>query len=151
LKILDLSDNKLSGKIPEGNSIPFQLEYYSIASNSLEGRIPKSFWMNASKLKSLDLSNNSFSGELQVLIHHLSRCARYPLQQLDLSTNQINGTLADLSIFSFLEIFDISENSLNRKIFEDIRFPIKLRILRMDSNSISGMISDFHFSEMSML
>jgi len=151
LKILHLTYNKLSGKIPEGSSLPFQLEKLHIGSNSLEGEIPKSFWMNACKLKSLDLYNNSFSGELQVIIHHLSRCAIYSLQELVLSMNQINGTLPDLSIFSFLEIFDISENKLNGKIFEDIRFPTTLRTLSMHSNSLSGVISDFHLSGMSML
>ncbi|KEH25989.1 receptor-like protein, putative [Medicago truncatula] len=127
LQTLDLSYNKLSGKIPEGSRLPFQLEYLSVQSNTLEGEIPKSFWMNACKLKSLKMSNNSFSGELQVLIHHLSRCARYSLQELYLSSNKINGTLPDLSIFSFLEIFHISENKIN------------------------GVISDFHFAGMSML
>jgi len=151
LKTLDLSYNKLSGNIPEGSSLPFQLEQFYIASNSLEGGIPKSFWMNACKLKSLDLYNNSFSGELQVIVHHLSRCARYSLQELYLGYNEINGTLPDLSIFSFLEIFDISKNRLNRKIFEDIRFPTTLRTLEISSNSLSGVISDFHFSGMSML
>jgi len=151
LKSLYLSNNQLSGKIPEGSSLPFQLEQLSIASNSLEGGIPKSFWMNACKLKSLDLSNNRFSGDLQVIVHHLSRCARYSLQQLNLGFNQINGTLPDLSIFSFLETFDISENRLNGKIFEDIRFPTTLSALLMGSNSLNGVIYDFHFSGMSML
>jgi Leucine-rich repeat (LRR) protein len=141
----------LNGKIPEGSSLPFQLEYLDIGSNSLEGGIPKSFWMNACKLKSLQLYNNRFNDELQVIIHHLSRCSRYSLQELHLSSNQFNGTLPDLSIFSFLEIFDISNNRLNGKIFEDIPFPTKLRTLRMDSNSLNGVISDFQFSGMSML
>ena len=151
LKTLSLSDNKLSGIILEGSSLPFELEHLFIASNSLEGGIPESFWVNACKLKSLYLFNNSFSGELQVIINHLSRCGRYSLQEIDLSSNQINGTLSNLSIFSSLEIFDISENRLNGEIFEDIRFPSKLRKLWMGSNSLSGVISDFHFSGMSML
>ncbi|KAK2420722.1 receptor protein EIX2 [Trifolium repens] len=146
-----LSHNQLSRKIPEDSSLPFQLEYLDIGSNSLEGGIPKSFWINACKLKSLILYNNRFNDELQVIIHHLSRCARYSLQELDLSYNQFNGTLPDLSIFSFLEIFDISKNRLNGKILEDIRFPTKLRTLWMDSNSLNGVISDFQFSGMSML
>ncbi|KAK2420721.1 receptor protein EIX2 [Trifolium repens] len=151
LKTLDLSDNQLSGKIPPGSSLPFELEYLDISSNSLGGGIPKLFWINACKLKTLNLYNNSFNDELQVIIHHLSRCAKYSLQELHLSYNQFNGTLPDLSIFSFLEIFDISNNRLNGKIFEDIRFPTKLRILRMYSNSLNGVISDFQFSDMLML
>jgi Leucine-rich repeat (LRR) protein len=151
LKTLDLSYNQLSGKIPPGSSLPFELEYLDISSNSLGGGIPKLFWINACKLKTLNLYNNSFNDELQVIIHHLSICARYSLQELHLSSNQFNGTLPDLSIFSFLEIFDISNNRLNGKIFEDIRFPTKLRTLRLDSNSLNGVISDFQFSGMSML
>ncbi|KAK2420724.1 receptor protein EIX2 [Trifolium repens] len=151
LKTLYLSHNQLSGKIPEGSSLPFQLEYLDIRSNSLEGGIPKSFWINACKLKSLQLYKNSFNDELQVIIRHLSRCARYSLQELYLGSNQFNGTLPDLSIFYFLEIFDISNNRLNGKIFEDIRFPTNLRTLRMHSNSLNGVISDFQFSGMSML
>jgi hypothetical protein len=150
-KTLYLSHNQLSVKIPEGSSLPFQLEYLDIGSNSLEGGIPKSFWINACKLKSLLLYNNNFNDELPLIIHHLSRCARYSVKQLDLSYNQFNGTLADLSIFSFLEIFDISNNRLNGKILEDIRFPSKLRTLRMFSNSLNGVIFDFQLSGMSML
>jgi Leucine-rich repeat (LRR) protein len=141
----------MNGMISEGSSLPSQLEYLYINSNYLEGVIPKSFWMNACKLRSLDLSNNSFSGELQVIMDHLSRCARYTLKSLNLNNNQISGTLSDLSIFSFLEIFDVSENRLNGTIFEDIRFPTKLKTLMMNSNSLNGVISDFHFSGMSML
>jgi len=113
------------------------LEQLSIATNSLEGEIPKSFWMIACESKSLDLSNNSFSGELQILINQVSRCGRYSLKELYLSMNQINYTLPDLSIFSFLKIFDIFKNRLNGKIFEDIRFPTTLRKLKMNSNSLS--------------
>ncbi|CAJ2666384.1 unnamed protein product [Trifolium pratense] len=151
LNTLDLSVNQLSGKIPRGSSLPFQLEHLSIASNSLEGRIPKSFWLNACKLKSLHMSSNNFSEEFQIIIHHLSRCARYSLQVLDLSKNEINGTIPDLSVFSVLDILDISKNSLNGEILEDIRFPPNLRKLLMYKNSLKGVISDFHFSGMSML
>jgi len=58
LKTLDLSFNQLKGKIHEGSTLPFQLEQLYIASSTLEGVIPKSFWMNACKLKSLHMSNN---------------------------------------------------------------------------------------------
>ncbi|XP_057424252.1 receptor-like protein EIX1 isoform X2 [Lotus japonicus] len=126
LKTLDITMNRLSGKIPEGSRLPSQLEVLSIKSNSLEGRIPKSFW-NACTLRYLDLGNNSLSGELSVLIHHLSGCARYSLQELYLVMNQINGTLPILSLFS------------------------SLRSLNLFRNRLSGRVSDSHFANMSKL
>ncbi|XP_061336663.1 receptor-like protein EIX2 [Gastrolobium bilobum] len=76
LKTLDLSSNRLSGKIPEGSRLP-------------------SFG-DACTLRSLDLSNNSLSVELGVIFNQLSGCARYSLQNLYLEENKINGTLANL-------------------------------------------------------
>ncbi|XP_027923429.1 receptor-like protein EIX2 [Vigna unguiculata] len=126
LKILDLSENQLSGEIPEGNQLPSQLESLSVKSNTLEGGIPKSFG-NACALRLLDLSNNSLSEEFPVIVHHLSGCTRNSLEILSLSMNQINGTLPDLSIFSSLEE------------------------LYLQSNSLKGVLSDHLFSNMSKL
>ncbi|XP_061358825.1 receptor-like protein EIX1 [Gastrolobium bilobum] len=109
LKTLDLSRNRLSGKIPEGSRLPSQLESLSIGSNSLEGGVPKSFG-DACTLRSLDLSNNSLSVELGVIFNHLSGCARYSLQNLYLEENKINGTLANLPIFSSMKTLDLSSN-----------------------------------------
>ncbi|KAL2334806.1 hypothetical protein Fmac_016019 [Flemingia macrophylla] len=120
LKTLDLSVNRLSGKIPEGSKLPPQLESLSIESNSLEGGVPKSFGRTCT-LHSLHLSNNSLNEELPVIIHHLSGCARFSLQEL------------------------------NGKIPEDIRFPTQLETLEMNSNSLGGVISDSHFANMSKL
>ncbi|XP_061358647.1 receptor-like protein EIX2 [Gastrolobium bilobum] len=150
LKTLDLSSNRLSGKIPEGSILPSQLESLSISSNSLEGGVPKSFG-NACSLSSLDLSINNLSEELPMIIHQLSGCARYSLQKLGLSTNQINGTLPNFSIFSSLKELYLDENRLNGKIREDIRFPIDLETLDIHSNALEGVITESHFANMSKL
>ncbi|RZB61544.1 Receptor-like protein EIX2 [Glycine soja] len=150
LKTLDLSENQLNGKIPESNKLPSLLESLSITSNILEGGIPKSFG-NACALRSLDMSYNSLSEEFPMIIHHLSGCARYSLEQLDLSMNQINGTLPDLSIFSSLRILNLDGNKLNGEIPEDIKFPPQLEILDMQSNSLKGVLTDYHFANMSRL
>nr|KYP62046.1 LRR receptor-like serine/threonine-protein kinase GSO1 [Cajanus cajan] len=137
LKILILSENHLSGKIPENNILSYQLKFLSISSNSLEGGLPKSFG-NACALYSLDMSNNSLGEEFTKIIHHLSGCARYSLKYLYLSMNQINGTLPDLSIFSSLKILYLGGNKLNGDIPKDIGFPPRLESLDMRSNSLKG-------------
>ncbi|KAK7284794.1 hypothetical protein RJT34_19547 [Clitoria ternatea] len=150
LKTLHLSRNYLSGKIPESTRLPSQLEYLSLRSNSLEGRIPKSFG-DACTLRSLDLSNNSLSEELPVIIHDLSGCARYSLQQLDLSRNRIKSTLPNLSVFLSLKSLYLHENCLNGNISEDVRFPSQLEVLYIKSNSLKGVIIDSQFANMSKL
>ncbi|KAK7380393.1 hypothetical protein VNO78_32903 [Psophocarpus tetragonolobus] len=148
LKTLDLSENQLSGKIPKANKLPSQLEFLSIQSNTLEGGHVS--FKNACALRSLDLSNNSLNEDFPMIIHHLS-CARYSLETLDLSMNQINGTLPDLSIFSSLKSLYLFENKLKGDIPKDIRFPPQLMDLHMQSNSLKGVLNDYHFVNMSKL
>ncbi|KAK7315168.1 hypothetical protein VNO77_33701 [Canavalia gladiata] len=150
LKILDLSVNRLSGKIAEDTGLPSQLESLSIESNSLEGGVPKSFG-SICTLRSLHLSNNTLSEELSVIIHHLSGCAKSSLQELELSINQISGTLPDFSIFPSLKTLSLYKNKLNGTILEDIQFPTQLETLEINLNSLEGVISDSHFANMSRL
>ncbi|XP_014501332.1 LRR receptor-like serine/threonine-protein kinase GSO2 [Vigna radiata var. radiata] len=150
LKSLFLRGNQLSGRIPEGVKLPSTLEYFLISSNSLQGGIPKSFG-DACSLCYLDMSFNSLSDELPMIISHLSGCARYSLQQLYLHDNQINGTLPDFSTFTSLQTLDLSENKLNGEIPMDIQFPPKLETLYMYSNSLKGVLTDYHFANMSKL
>jgi len=109
LKSLHLSRNRLNGKITEDIKFPSQLGLLSISSNFLEGGISKSFG-NACALRTLDMTNNSLTDDFSMIIHHLSGCARYSLQELNLGENQINGTLPDLSAFSALKSLDLSRN-----------------------------------------
>eukprot|EP00256_Glycine_max_P067336 XP_025981931.1 receptor-like protein EIX2 [Glycine max] len=97
------------------------------------------------------MSNNSLSEEFPMIIHHLSGCARYSLEQLSLSMNQINGTLPDLSIFSSLRGLYLYGNKLNGEIPKDIKFPPQLEELDMQSNSLKGVLTDYHFANMSKL
>ncbi|KAK7364394.1 hypothetical protein VNO80_13013 [Phaseolus coccineus] len=150
LKRLDLTENQLSGKISEGSKLPSSLEYLSTQLNKFEGGIPKSFG-NACALRSLDMTQNSLSDELSRIIHHLSGCARYSLKTLHLNMNQINGTLPDFSTFTSLKELYLYENKLNGEIPKDIQFPPQLEILGMDSNSLKGVLTDYHFANMSKL
>ncbi|XP_014501359.1 probable LRR receptor-like serine/threonine-protein kinase At4g36180 [Vigna radiata var. radiata] len=150
LKSLFLFGNLLSGRIPEGVNLPSTLEDLSVRSNSLESGIPKSFG-NACSLLSLDISNTGLSDELPIIISHLSGCVRYSLQRLVLDTNQINGTLPDFSTFISLKILYLDDNKLNGEIPMDIQFPPKLEELYISSNSLKGVLTDYHFANMSKL
>uniref|UniRef100_A0A0R0G0L3 Uncharacterized protein n=1 Tax=Glycine max TaxID=3847 RepID=A0A0R0G0L3_SOYBN len=147
LRSLVLYGNKLSGKIPEGIRLPFHLEFLSIGSNSLEGGIPKSFG-NSCALRSLDMSGNNLNKELSVIIHQLSG---FSLQELNLKGNQINGTLPDLSIYSSLRGLYLDGNKLNGEIPKDIKFPPQLERLDLQSNFLKGVLTDYHFANMSKL
>ncbi|XP_045810053.1 receptor-like protein EIX2 [Trifolium pratense] len=126
LKSINLFNNMLSGKVPDGD-FPTKLESLNFGRNSLEGGIPKSFG-NLCSLRSLDLSTNMLSEYLPVILHNLSvGCAKNSLKELDLSSNQIIGTIHDMSRFSSLET------------------------LYLDSNNLDGVITDSHFSNMTML
>ncbi|XP_027357238.1 receptor-like protein EIX2 [Abrus precatorius] len=139
-----LSGNRLSVKIPKSSILSFdQLEK--------ERGVPNSF-QNAGTLQSLLLSNNSISEELPTIIHHLSRYARYSLQTLHLSMNQINGTLPNLRpLLPSLKKLYLSENRLNGTIPKDVQFPTELKSLVLNSNSMKGVITDSHFANMSKL
>ncbi|XP_047182078.1 receptor-like protein EIX2 [Vigna umbellata] len=150
LKSLYLSRNQLNGKIAEGNKLPTQLEILSISQNFLKGGIPKSFG-NACALSTLDMSYNNLSDELSLIIHHLSGCARYSLEQLYLRMNKISGTLPDLSIFSSLKVLHVDRNLLNGEIHKDIQFPPLLEELDMHSSSLYGVFTDHHFVNVSKL
>jgi Leucine-rich repeat (LRR) protein len=68
----------------------------------------------------------------------LSGCARYSLQDLDLSYNQITGTLPNLSIFPSLISIGLSNNMLSGNVPEGI--PKSLEYLLLGSNSLQGGI-----------
>ncbi|RDY03294.1 LRR receptor-like serine/threonine-protein kinase GSO1, partial [Mucuna pruriens] len=148
LKTLDLSENQLNGNIPEDNKLPSQLESLSIQSNNIKGGFPKSSG-KACALRFLDMSDNKLSEEFSMIIHHLSGCDS--LEQLDLGMNQIYGTLPDLSIFSSLKQLYLSGNKLSGEIPKDIQFPPQLEELYMQSSSLKGVLTDYHFANMSKL
>ncbi|BFG22001.1 hypothetical protein CerSpe_082750 [Prunus speciosa] len=116
---LYLSDNLLAGSIPDVLGHMSSLAYLSLSINQLEVWAPHSF-ASLCSLQSLDLSSNDLTGSLPDLTN-------LSLQSLDLSSNDLTGSLPDLTNLSSLEV------------------------LRLNNNKFSGAISGTHFSKLSKL
>ncbi|XP_022743922.1 probable LRR receptor-like serine/threonine-protein kinase IRK [Durio zibethinus] len=102
VKTMDLSDNNLSGEIPEEVTSLVGLQSLNFSHNLLLGTIPANIGAMGS-LESVDLSTNNISGEIPPSISYLTF-----LSHLNLSYNKITGKiptstqLQSLSVSSFL-------------------------------------------------
>ncbi|KAK3152722.1 hypothetical protein QOZ80_2BG0162700 [Eleusine coracana subsp. coracana] len=84
---LDLSDNILSGEIPEEMSYQSGLVNLNLSRNQLTGTIPQNI-SDLQKLESLDLSMNELSGEIPSSLSDLTS-----LGYLNLSYNNLSGRI----------------------------------------------------------
>ncbi|KAI3849626.1 hypothetical protein MKW92_007008 [Papaver armeniacum] len=87
LTIMDLSDNSLSGDIPEELTNLIGLRSLNLSCNHLTGRIPNKIG-NMSILDSLDLSKNELSGSIPQSIVNITF-----LSHLNLSYNNLSGRI----------------------------------------------------------
>lgn len=103
LQSIKLSENKLTGNIPDEIFKLKGLKSLNLSGNYLEGRISESIG-NLTQLESLDLSRNEFSGSIPLSLSKLNA-----LSHLNLSINKLSGripsgnqlqTLNDPSIYS---------------------------------------------------
>ncbi|GAB2240807.1 hypothetical protein Droror1_Dr00021325 [Drosera rotundifolia] len=91
---VDLSNNRLVGKVPDSIRNLTGLQYLDLSYNNLTGGIPFSF-SDLAQLQSLDLSHNRLSGEIPQGLTQLSF-----LSQLDVSYNQLTGPIPQGGQFS---------------------------------------------------
>lgn len=135
---LDLSNNALSGSIPQVNSL-IALVHLDLSGNNLIGSIPPVD--SLADLQVLDLSANNLTG----LILPVDSLAA--LTHLDLGDNRLSGPIPDLISLSGLLYLDLSNNALNGSIPDlllDDSTPALLALTHLDlsENDLSGSVPD---------
>ncbi|KAL2644857.1 hypothetical protein R1flu_012444 [Riccia fluitans] len=102
---------------------------------NLTGQVPPGTLSNLTELKSLDLSRNNLTGDLQG-IDNLSQ-----LVFLNLSWNELNGpVLQNVAKLTMLNTVDLSHNKFSGNISDVFRDLVKLKFLDLSSNSFDGTI-----------
>ncbi|XP_050378326.1 receptor-like protein EIX1 [Argentina anserina] len=167
LRLLDISENKLSGEIPDNCSMQFQnLNSLNLGKNNLTGKIPSwriTFFRELFQINgklAIDLSSNNLSGRIpywigqQYLVilnlrHNqfhgtipLSLCNLGSIHVLDLSHNNISGDLPHC--FNSISISAAGDfNKYGHMMMVVVELPVRnTRIIDMSSNYLVGEIPD---------
>ncbi|KAK6228744.1 hypothetical protein SCA6_001084 [Theobroma cacao] len=139
LLALDFSQNLMTGDLPawifKSGLNQVSLSEKKLGAN-VDNPISTSPGTSLQKIQVLDLSHNSFSGEITSDVGVLSG-----LQLLNLSRNsiigRIPGTVGELKA---LAVLDLSQNQLNGSIPMEIGGAYSLKDLRLNENFLEGKI-----------
>ncbi|KAF8012054.1 hypothetical protein BT93_I0243 [Corymbia citriodora subsp. variegata] len=151
LRFLDVSSNRMEGEILKNLSNLCNLQVLSLFSNKFSGGIsyPKdgAFICEQSNLKTIDVSNNNFSGHLPNQFENFKG-----LEFLDLSQNSISGPIpATMGHLSSLRMMYLSFNKLSGNIPGSIGQILNLEVMDIGNNHLDGIVSELHFANLSSL
>ncbi|PON60178.1 Mitogen-activated protein kinase kinase kinase [Parasponia andersonii] len=136
VRVVDLSENSISGPLPETLFGPcFSLHFLSLAGNMLEGPIPQTLFKCLS-LNSLNISNNRFSGNPGFVSGFwlLER-----IRTLDLSKNFFSGSIPQgISGLHYLKEFLVQGNHFSDSLSPDIGLCLHLARIDFSGNQFSG-------------
>jgi EIX receptor 1/2 len=148
LMALDFSSNLFQGSIntsfcgTNGSIGNRYLRYLDLSNNSLSGELPNC-WANVPYLISLDLSYNNFSGRIDSIgsICNFMK-SEYMLRMLHLENNNFIGELPNsLMNCTSLTVLDVGENRVSGEIPAWIgTMQSYLIVLRLSSNLFTGSI-----------
>ncbi|XP_039027801.1 receptor-like protein 13 [Hibiscus syriacus] len=136
LRVLDLSDNKLEGKIFSGNFKLPNLRVLKLNGNNFSERIPD-LLSKSLLLLALDISNNKLSGRIPKWLGNMSS-----LQRIILSNNHLEGTIPiDFCQLDLIVLVDLSVNNISGSIPSCFN-PSKIIQVHLAKNRLRGTLPD---------
>ncbi|CAL9115678.1 unnamed protein product [Musa textilis] len=159
LQMLSLSNNLISGQVPNTIGRIHRLQLLDMSYNNLSGQIPTTLG-DLCNLTRLDLSCNNIGGDLTNLFYGLSTCSQgasissldlvlkgnnlsgiipsimgqlSQLYEIDLSSNSLAGNITEAHFLNLTSLwkFKIASNSLNVMLPNDWRPPFSASIIDM--------------------
>ncbi|KAH6796296.1 hypothetical protein C2S51_037282 [Perilla frutescens var. frutescens] len=144
LGVLNLSHNLISGEI--SGDIPPSMRILDLSSNSFSGRIPANF-SAAHQLQLINLSYNRFSGEIPASIGALQS-----LQYLWIDANKVYGTIPSaISNCSSLIHISAGDNMLSGVVPSTIGSLRSLQVISLPHNKLTGVVSQSLLCNISVL
>ncbi|XP_048231437.1 probable LRR receptor-like serine/threonine-protein kinase At3g47570 isoform X1 [Ricinus communis] len=139
---LDLSANHFTGVIPMEVGNLKDLEQLGISDNMLSGRIPDSLG-SCIKLEVLALQGNFFDGLVPSSLSSLRG-----LRVLDFSSNNLSGEIPEfLQSFDLLESLNLSYNNFEGRVPVEGIFRNASTTLVMGNDKLCGGIPEFHLAK----
>ncbi|XP_009385818.2 receptor-like protein EIX2 [Musa acuminata AAA Group] len=147
LTVLDLSFNSFSSTLPKWLGNVSGLTSLGLSSSDFRGTIPDAIG-DLSSLTFLNLGNNFLlEGIVPRSMANLRR-----LKELDLSVNQLSGTLTGwLEQLTNLIVLNLSYNLFNGSVPASVGKFSNLTGLYLGGNSLGGVISEAHFESLTKL
>ncbi|XP_074328636.1 LRR receptor-like serine/threonine-protein kinase GHR1 [Apium graveolens] len=130
---LSMSNNSISGKIPNNIGDFKGLVYLDVSDNLFFSSIPPGIG-DLGKLQNISLAGNNFSGSIPDSISGLSS-----IQSLDFSRNSFSGEMpSSLTELSNLVYLNLSLNGFEKKIPKGFDEMVNLKVFDLHGNSLHG-------------
>ncbi|KAG6416790.1 hypothetical protein SASPL_124228 [Salvia splendens] len=136
VEFLDLSQNQLTGPIPEATAQFLRLNHLNLSHNSLNGSLPRAISLFP-KLTTLDLSFNGLDGPLLA-----SLLTSETLKELHLQSNAFSGSIEFLPLTNItnLLVIDLADNELSGEFPDGFGSFTGLQTLNVSRNNFSGSL-----------
>ncbi|KAL8140133.1 hypothetical protein V2J09_006154 [Rumex salicifolius] len=130
---ISMSNNSISGTIPDNVGSFKKLEYLDVSNNLFFSSLPSGIG-SLTSLKNISLAGNNFSGSIPNTVSGLMS-----ILSIDLSRNTFSGSLpASLTKLESLVYLNLSSNGFTKKIPKGFELLPNLKVLDLHGNMLDG-------------